>query len=271
MPIEEPNAVVLNREDLSPTLMILRVAPRGWELPDFIPGQYATIGLPPAALRAPACDPETEPPHPDKLIKRPYSIASSSVAREYLELYVSLVTSGALTPRLWMLERGSAMWLSPRIVGAFTLRQVPEDRNLALIATGTGLAPYVSMLRSELDLHSGRRFAVLHGARHSWDLGYRSELLTMQRLAPALVYIPTISAPVAEPVPWPGHTGHVQHIWERGLVAEAWGEDPRPETTHVFLCGNPRMIETMLPILAAQGFREHSRKAPGEIHCEKYW
>lgn len=271
MPIEEPNAVVLHREDLSPVLMILRIAPRGWALPDFIPGQYATIGLPPAALRAAGSDPETEPPHPDKLIKRPYSIASSSKAREYLELYIALVGSGALTPRLWMLGPGSAIWLSPRIVGTFTLRDVPADKHLAFVATGTGIAPYLSMLRSELDLHDGRRFAVLHGARHSWDLGYRSELVTMQRLAPALAYIPTISAPAAEPVPWGGQTGYVQHLWERGLIADAWGEEPRPETTHVFLCGNPRMIETMIPILAARGFREHSRKAPGEVHFEKYW
>jgi ferredoxin--NADP+ reductase len=80
-----------------------------------------------------------------------------------------------------------------------------------------------------------------------------------------------ISAPASEPAPWSGHSGYVQHLWERGLVAEAWGAEPRPEDTHVFLCGNPRMIETMLPILAAQGFREHSKKSPGEVHTEKYW
>ncbi|MCU0224797.1 MAG: ferredoxin--NADP reductase [Acidobacteria bacterium] len=271
MPIEDPNAVVLHREDLSPVLTILRVAPRGWELPDFLPGQYGTIGLPPTAPRAPGCDPDPEPLPPDKLIKRAYSVASSSVAKEYLEFYVSLVTSGTLTPRLWTLQSGSPIWLSPRVIGTFTLREVPAGMNLVLIATGTGLAPYVSMLRTELDVRTGARFAVLHGARHSWDLGYRSELTTMQRLAKNLAYLPVISAPAAEPAPWSGHSGYVQHLWERGLVAEAWGVEPRPEDTHVFLCGNPRMIETMLPILAAQGFREHSKKSPGEVHTEKYW
>jgi ferredoxin--NADP+ reductase len=120
-------------------------------------------------------------------------------------------------------------------------------------------------------VRTGARFAVLHGARHSWDLGYRSELTTMQRLAKNLAYIPAISAPDAEPVPWAGHSGYVQHLWERGLIAQAWGAEPRPEDTHVFLCGNPKMIETMLPLLAAQGFREHTKKAPGEVHTEKYW
>ncbi|MCU0254592.1 MAG: ferredoxin--NADP reductase [Acidobacteria bacterium] len=271
MPIEDPNAVVLHREDLSPVLTILRVAPRGWELPDFLPGQYGTIGLPPTAPRAPGCDPDPEPLPPDKLIKRAYSVASSSVAKEYLEFYISLVTSGTLTPRLWTLRSGSSIWLSPRVVGTFTLREVPSDKNLVLIATGTGLAPYVSMLRTELDLRTDARLAVLHGARHSWDLGYRSELTTMQRLAKNLAYLPVISAPAAEPAPWSGHGGYVQHLWERGLVAEAWGFEPRPEDTHIFLCGNPKMIETMLPILAAQGFREHSKKSPGEVHTEKYW
>jgi len=271
VPIEDPNAVVLHREDLSPVLTILRIAPRGWELPDFLPGQYGTIGLPPTAPRTPGCDPDPEPLPADKLIKRAYSVASSSVAREYLEFYVSLVTSGSLTPRLLTLQSGSPIWLSPRVIGTFTLREVPAGRNLVLIATGTGLAPYVSMLRTELDVRAGARFAVLHGARHSWDLGYRSELTTMQRLAKNLAYLPVISAPAAEPVPWSGHAGYVQHLWERGLVAEAWGAEPRPEDTHIFLCGNPRMIETMLPVLAAQGFREHSKKSPGEVHTEKYW
>jgi len=109
----------------------------------------------------------------------------------------------------------------------------------------------MSMLRTMLHEAGGRRIAVLLGARHSWDLGYQSELLTMDRLSPALSYQPIISRPKEEPVPWGGLTG--------------------PSDTRVFLCGNPAMIEDMVAILADEGFREHSRKEPGHVFVEKYW
>jgi ferredoxin--NADP+ reductase len=69
-------------------LIVLRVAPDGWELPEFEPGQYAVLRLPGSAPRLPGCDSEEEPPDPNKLIKRAYSIASSSLARQYLEFYI---------------------------------------------------------------------------------------------------------------------------------------------------------------------------------------
>jgi len=82
------------------------------------------------------------------------------------------------------------------------------------------------MLRTDLDRHRERRLAVLHGARHSWDLGYRSELVTMQRLCPNLTYLATVSRPEEEPVPWGGETGYVQELWQRQAVKNAWGSNP---------------------------------------------
>jgi ferredoxin--NADP+ reductase len=142
---------------------------------------------------------------------------------------------------------------------------------VALIATGTGLAPYMSMLRTYLTAGTERRFAVLHGARHSWDLGYRSELSTLRRVCPSFTYLPIVSRPAEELVEWRGAQGHVQDLWDHGELAAAWGFRPTPETTHVFLCGNPAMIESMSEQLAVEGFREHSKKHPGEVHVERYW
>ena len=169
----EMNAVVAQRVDVASGLMILRVTPKGWELPPFKAGQYTVLGLPGAAPRAPFTDEEPPPPDSGKLIRRAYSIASSSVEKEYLEFYITLVRSGALTPRLFALAPGDAVWLSSKFVGMFTLDRVPADQNVLLIATGTGIAPYMSMLRTHLQETAGRAFAVVHGARHSWDLGYR--------------------------------------------------------------------------------------------------
>ena len=143
--------------------------------------------------------------------------------------------------------------------------------NRVLVATGTGLAPYMSMIRTELTTSCRRRFAIIHGARHSWDLGYQGELLSLAHVCPQLKYVPIISRPRAEPIPWRGSTGYCQDAWKSRGGGDLWGFQPQPDSTHVFLCGNPAMIVQMAEILAAEGFREHSRKTPGQVHMEKYW
>jgi ferredoxin/flavodoxin---NADP+ reductase len=268
----ELNAIVTGRIEAAPGLLILRVAPDGWELPPFVAGQFAVIGLPASAPRVALSDPE-EPDggDPNRIIRRAYSITSASLARDHLELYLNLVRSGELTPRVFALEMGDRLWLSRKLTGMFTLREVPPDRHVVLVATGTGLAPYLSMLRSELACGGPKRFAVLAGARHSWDLGYSAELYTMQRLCPNVTYLPIVSRPDAEPVPWGGHVGHVQRLWTDGALDRAWGFHPTPANTHVFLCGNPGMVDEMTATLEAEGFRVHGPHAPGEIHVERYW
>jgi ferredoxin--NADP+ reductase len=116
-----------------------------------------------------------------------------------------------------------------------------------------------------------RCFAVLHGARHSWDLGYRSQLMTLAHLCPNFTYIPTISRPQGEPVLWTGATGYVQDLWKSGALDKIWGFHPTPDNTHIFLCGAPAMIDETSATLAQEGFKEHSKKTPGEIHVERYW
>ncbi|MBP7147630.1 MAG: ferredoxin--NADP reductase [Acidobacteria bacterium] len=271
MAADQLNAVVAQRIEVSPGLIILRVVPEGWTPPPFESGQFAVLGLPASAPRFRFSDPEDEPPPPEKMIKRAYSIASTSVVPEYLEFYVTLVTSGALTPRLFELRSGDRLHLGPRITGSFTLQDVPGDCNVVMVATGTGLAPYMSMMRSRLVCGAPRRFALIHGARHSWDLGYRSELITLVRLCANFNYIPVISRPGEEPIAWSGRTGYVQDIWNARVVDEMWGLRVTPESTHILLCGNPAMIEHMEQVLAAEGFKEHRRKEPGQVHSEKYW
>ena len=271
LPASTLNAVVTLRLEISPWLIVLRVSPDGWPLPDFAPGQFAVLGLPGCAPRHPLSDPEDVPPDPDKMIRRAYSIASSSLAREYMDFYLALVGSGALTPRLFALGLGDRVWLGPKVAGMFTFDQVPEDANVVMIATGTGLAPYMSMLTTHLMCSNPRRIAVLHGARNSWDLGYRSELVNLQHLCSNFTYVPTISRPANEPIPWTGLTGYVQDLWLRGVVGQSWGVQPTPANTHIFLCGSPSMIDQTSELLQREGYREHSRKQPGQIHVERYW
>lgn len=265
------NAVVTQKIEVAPELIVLQVTPDGWSLPEFEAGQFAVLGLQVEASRAVWSDPEDEVLDLTQMIRRAYSIASSSVAREYMEFYVTMVRSGALTPRLFALETGDRIWLGPKVSGMFTLSDVPEDKNVVLIATGTGLAPYMSMLRTHLSVDTWRRYAVLHGARHSWDLGYRAELATMQQLCPSFIYIPQISRPRNEHIQWNGFTGYVQDLWTGGPLDERWGNHPDPSDTHVFLCGNPLMCDDMMALLEAEGFKEHTRRRPGDVHVERYW
>ncbi len=264
------NSVVVLKQELSPRYMILRVATDGWQLPDFIPGQFAVLGLPGSAPRCNLSTPEPDAPGPNELVRRAYSIASSSRINEYMDFYVGLVSSGSLTPRLFSLTVGDHIWLGPKISGMFTLDQVTEGKNVVMVATGTGLAPYISIMTSQLTCGSPRRFAVLHGAYHSWDLGYRSELLALQHLCKNFTYLATIDRPEDEPVPWPGYVGWVQDLWKKGVIAKTWGSQPTPDDTDVFLCGNPAMINEMVEILSKEGYCEHTRKVPGQIHIERY-
>jgi len=264
------NAIVSQIVQVSPSMKIFRIAPDGWELPDFISGQFAALALPATAERVAEATPDYEEYEEGKMIKRVYSIASSSKSKEFIEFYISLVRSGALTPRLFNLKVGDKIELGQRMVGMFTLEQVPENNNVVLVATGTGVAPYISMLRSNIMSNNKRKIAVIHGAANSWDLGYRSELMLLENLSDRFKYIPTIIDAKKEVAPWSGDTRFVQDMWAAGVIDEAFGEKPLPENTHIFLCGNPKMVESMYKHLEADGFKEHKRKSPGEIHIESW-
>lgn len=270
--LPELNAIVTQRQEVSSGLIILQVATLNWELPTFSPGQFAVLGLPAGHPRCLQADPDGPPMRdPQKLIRRAYSISSGSRQREFLEFYITLISGGALTPRLFELKPGDRLWLGPRISGLFTLDRIPADQDLLMIGTGTGIAPYMSMLRTCLAGEQSRRYCVVHGARHSWDLGYRSELTAMMDFCPHFAYLPALSRPEAEHIPWQGAKGRIQEVWQSGAIALALGRQPRPQDTHILLCGNPLMIEEMVTILTAGGWQRDCKDAPGTIHLEEYW
>ncbi len=271
MAIPKLNAVIQQKVEVAPGLSIVRISPVGWPLPDFKAGQFTVLGLPPESPRFQYSDPEEITPESEKLILRAYSIASSSLEKQYIEFYIRLVNSGSLTPRIFAMNIGDPIWMSPKITGMFTINEIPRDQNIIFFATGTGLAPYMSMLRSDLVCNENRKYAVMHGARNSWDLGYRSELLTVERLCHNFSYINVINQPQLEPMQWNGYTGRVEDLWKNKIIHEKWKIDISPENTHIFLCGHPNMISTMIDALGNENFKEHKRNSPGTIHLEKYW
>lgn len=265
------NATIIENAFLNPDLFIMKIKPDGWEIPDFKPGQYCAIGLPASLPRTADAGPDPASVKPDSWIRRAYSIASPPADKKYLEFYVALVKEGALTPRLANLRPGSKIWVSNKITGLFTADGLPEETHVILFATGTGLAPYMSMLHTDL-MKPKRRIAVLHGVRRPADLGYREELESLQKFGRnKFLYIPVISRPTLAGNSWSGRTGYVQDVWQVRDLETMWETKLTPQNTHVFLCGNPAMIEAVTKILATEGFTEHSRQTPGQIHVEKYW
>jgi ferredoxin--NADP+ reductase len=201
-----------------------------------------------------------------KLIKRAYSIGSSPEHKEYLELYIALVPDGGLTPRLANLQRGDRLFVSPKITGTFTLKNIPEDNSatIVMVATGTGLAPFMSMLRTKSSWHPQRSFALIHGVRFEKDLAYRDELMKLEESSGKLRYFPVVS----RETPYSGGTikGRVLTVFERQLLTL------NPSSDHVLLCGNPAMIEDAQNYLEPLGFSVYSKKNPtGNLHLEKYW
>jgi|SRR5262249_42499520 len=183
------NAIVTLVNRISPWLMVLQVVPDGWIMPEFRPGQYVTLGLFGAAARCDLAEPELVPEDPHKFIRRAYCIASSAANHEFVEFFIHLVPHGVLSPRLFALQIGDRINLGDRIAGAFTFDHVPEDANVVLIATGTGLAPYVSMLSTHLRFGTQRRVAVMQGLCCLRVLSRRSPTSRARTLFPGLRHL----------------------------------------------------------------------------------
>ncbi|HYN47725.1 MAG TPA: FAD-binding oxidoreductase [Candidatus Nanopelagicales bacterium] len=240
------NATLVRRVDHTAELASIWVKFDGEPIP-FEPGQYMTIGV--------FAD--------EKLWQRPYSVASAPAVAgtEGYEFYIRLVPIIRFTTLLWRLQPGARMrMIGPK--GKFMLE--PDDRRTHLyVSTGTGLAPFISMIRETQAQGKPRKTVVLHGVSHASDLGYREDLEAMERDGSYPVrYVPTISRPT-EPrnAGWTGRTGRVEQV-----VADVCHDLAlRADRTVVYICGNPEMILNVERALMDRNFPEfHVKK-------ELYW
>ncbi len=259
MRAEIENALLRDRSDAHESLAIFRVAPREGVVPQFEPGQFTNLGL-----RPPGSDAGTP------LLKRAFSIASTPRERDHLELYIRRVEEGEFTALLFRLRPGASLWLDTRVYGRFTLRDVPLGSNILMVATGTGLGPFLSMVRTYHGSARWRRCLLLESARTTADLAYRAELERIERESPGFCYRPTLTRE-PESSAWGGLRGRVQSWLEPEAFARLSGEPLDPARWQVMLCGNPEMIVAATELLSRQGFRPHHRREPGQIHAERYW
>lgn len=262
-------ATITARADFSADLWSVRIDPGG-EF-HFLPGQYATLGVQADAHSSADTQSNARP------IERPYSIVSSPEESD-MEFFFELVPQGELTPWLYKLQPGDQLWMRKSAKGRFMLEihDVPAENSPAaapqprhkhlLIATVTGVAPFVSYIRT-LHRHwrqkkypGEHKLYLLDGASRSWELAYRDEIAKIAAEVPWLTYVPTVSRPW-EDKEWKHEVGRVDDLVRK--YCDQW--EMNAENTTAYLCGHPEMISHTRGILQRRGLPKQTIKE------EIYW
>jgi ferredoxin--NADP+ reductase len=239
---------VVARREWAPGLFSLTIDA---EIEPFDPGQFVNLALDLGGV----------------IERRSYSIASPPGAP--LEFLVAEVETGVLTPSLGALSPGQKLLVERKPQGFFTLKWVPAARHLWLVATGTGLGPFLSILRAPDVYARFERVVLVHGARDRAHLAYRDELRALAgsragKLALAWVVSRETSRDGVL-------AGRVTSALADGSLETDVGLTMSATDSHVMLCGNPAMIAEMTALLGERGMKKHRVRTPGHITIEKYW
>lgn len=221
------------------------------EGPRFVAGQFIRVGMDLGEER----------------VGRPYSLVNPP-HEPLLEIFFNIVPEGPLSGRLASLDVGDPLYLTDSANGFLTLDEVPDQaRDLWLLATGTGVGPFLSMLQTDEPWQRFERVALGYSVRHAANLHYRALIESLQQKHPERFrFVPLITG---EP-----HRGALQAriplAITEGLLEQKVGTSLDPTRSHVMLCGNSGMIADTVEVLEARGLKRHRRRDPGQISTEKY-
>lgn len=218
----------------------------------FKAGQFARLGMPGASA---------EP------LARAYSMVNRPGA-EHLEFVIAQVPGGELTPRLQSLTAGDELLLNSHPSGFFTLDHVPAGDTLWMLATGTGIGPYLSILQEPEVWQRFARVRLVHGVRSPEYLCYRKRLEELTSQQPGFRYHPVISRETGGAAQY--LQGRIPQIIESGAL-ETYADAEFNLSSQVMLCGNPAMIKDTRAVLEGRGLKKHLRRNPGQITMEQYW
>jgi ferredoxin--NADP+ reductase len=200
-------------------------------------------------------------------VARPYSLVNPPGTAP-LEFYYNVVEAGPLSPRLAALAEGDEVFVAPNPAGFLVLREVPEAENLWLIATGTGLGPFLSILRTETPWQRFRKVTLVHAVRVAADQAYRPMIAEVARLRAAQFALVSF---VSREAVNGALAGRVPAAIGDGRLEAAAAAELSAARSQVMLCGNPAMVTEVTAALEARGMRKHRRRAPGHITVETYW
>jgi len=237
---------VVERKDYAEDLWSIRIRPD--EPLVFRAGQYATLGMWEGR----------------KVVERPYSIVSSPLEEE-IEFFFELVPHGGLTPRMHEAKVGETVVMRRQAKGLFTFDGNSGRAQHLMVGTVTGIAPYVSMVRTlarekPSNRPPGFRVVILHSASRSREFAYREEMESLTKECNWLTYVPTVSRPW-EDASWEGEVGRAEDVLRKYLD----NLKLEPSHTTVYLCGHPQMIDNGKSILERRGFGKE------QIRQELYW
>lgn len=206
-----------------------------------------------------------------KPLLRAYSVASPNY-EEHLEFYSIKVQNGPLTSRLQNIKPGDKILVGNKPVGTLVITNVMPGKRLYLLATGTGLAPFMSIIRDPETYERFEHVVVAHGVRHVSDLAYsqyikeelpRHEFIGEQ-VKNQLRYYPTVTREPFE------HQGRLTHLLDNGQLCADIGLPPLdPEHDRALICGGPRMLEDLVKLLESRGFKEGSSHEPAHYTIER--
>jgi ferredoxin--NADP+ reductase len=218
---------------------------------DFKAGQFTSLGL----------DIEGE------RTARPYSFLSAP-GEQPLEFFFYTATDGVLSNAMVALAPGDEIFVKREANGFFTLEEVPSSRDLWLLGTGTGIAPYFSMLKTDEPWERFERVVLVHAVRQDSDLRYQAliEELSMT-YGDRFVFQAFVSR---EEIVGTLH-GRIPEAITRGELETATGIEISAEHSQFMLCGNPDMVADTTEALKGRGLSKNRRRTPGQITVEKYW
>lgn len=221
----------------------------------FTAGQFARLALPGPTGGA------------ESMVARPYSFVNPPHAAPH-EFYFIVLPEGPLTPRLAALETGAAIWLAARASGLFSVTEAPPAEVLWCLATGTGIGPFLSMLRTPGTWDRFGRVVLVHAVRRAIELSYRDVVGGIEaERGGAFSYVPMVSREEH-----PGAlAGRIPAAIEDGRLEARVGIALTAQNSHAMLCGNPAMVDDTQLALVHRGMRRHRRKEPGHITIETYW
>jgi ferredoxin--NADP+ reductase len=210
-------------------------------------GQFVRIGIEPALVRAFSFVNPPEDP--------------------VLEFYGIVVPQGPLSPRLAKLEIGERLVVASNPAGFLILSEVPDCETLWLVATGTGLAPFLSILQTETPWQRFAHVVLVHAVRYARELVYRDLIAEIRRQHEHIFrYVSFVSRENAIG----SLAGRIPQAMRDGRLEKAAGL-PLDERSHVMLCGNPAMLKDAQTALMERGLRKHRRRNPGHISVESFW